>query len=249
LCSGAAAPRRTRLTFWRISRHSSTADGFSIFHGLSPTLLSRASINGLRVLCTLGVREVTTVSEVSAEAIRLGGSIDGVFIPGGNTFRLLARLRATGVAALLAERVGAGLPCYGGSAGAIVLGAHVGTCGHLDRNDVGLTDLTGLNLCGGQAIWCHHNDGDAGRLIEFVRATELEVFSLSENSGLRIGPDEIGSLGSGRVSRWAARGATEIRRWKSEVAARGRVVTVQVGTSDVRIAASFVQLSPANPPG
>ena len=49
-------------------------------------------------LCPLGVREVKTVAEVSAEAVRLDDSIDGIFIGGGNTFRLLARLRSTGVA-------------------------------------------------------------------------------------------------------------------------------------------------------
>jgi dipeptidase E len=166
-------------------------------------------------LSSLGVREVTTVSEVSAEAVRLDESIDGIFIGGGNTFRLLARLRSTGVARVLAERAEAGLPCYGGSAGAIILGAHVGTCAHLDRNEVGLRNLTGLNLCGGRAIWCHYDERDADRLIQFVRSTELEVFSLPENSGLRIGSDRTGSLGPGNVSRWTMQGSTEIRRWNS----------------------------------
>jgi dipeptidase E len=166
-------------------------------------------------LCLLGVREVTTVADVSAEAVRLDESIDGIFIGGGNTFRLLARLRSTGVATVLAERVGAGLPCYGGSAGAIVLGAHLGTCAYLDRNEVGLRDLTGLNLCGGQAIWCHYDDQDADRLLEFVRDTELEVCSLPENSGLRIGSERTGSFGPGNVSRWTMQGSTEVRRWNS----------------------------------
>ena len=82
-------------------------------------------------LCPLGIREVTTVSDV--RAVRFDETVDGVFIGGGNTFHLMARLRVTGVAAALVERARAGLPCYGGSAGAIVFGAHIGTGDHSTR--------------------------------------------------------------------------------------------------------------------
>ena len=49
---------------------------------------------------------------------------------------------------------------YGGSAGAIVLGANISTCAHMDHNDVGITDMHGLDLLDGHAVWCHYQAAD-----------------------------------------------------------------------------------------
>jgi dipeptidase E len=166
-------------------------------------------------LCPLGIRQVTTVSVVNTESSALLGSFDGIFIGGGNTFLLLNRLRDTGMATALVEFTRAGWPCYGGSAGAIVLGAHIGTCAHLDRNEVGLVDLAGINLCDDGAVWCHHHGRDTARITEFVHDTGVEVFSLPENGGLRIGSGTIGSLGDGEVSRWSRSGRARVPAWST----------------------------------
>src|SRR5262245_30773793 len=63
-----------------------------------------------------------------------------VFIGGGNTYLLIERLRSTGLGAALVNAAARGLTIYGGSAGAIALGAHIDTCAHLDENTIGLAD-------------------------------------------------------------------------------------------------------------
>lgn len=51
--------------------------------------------------------------------------VDAVYVSGGNTFVLLEGLRRTGADAVLIERVRAGLPYIGLSAGAVICGASI----------------------------------------------------------------------------------------------------------------------------
>ncbi len=163
----------------------------------------------------LGVSRVETASTVSRSALERLNSFDAVFVGGGNTYLLLARLRETGMATALTEFAQRGRPCYGGSAGAIVFGASIATCAHLDRNDVGLVDLTGLNLCHDRAIWPHHVERDHERIIAFIDQTEMEVLSVPENAGIRVESEAIGSLGDGAVIRWHRSGRERVPSWVS----------------------------------
>ncbi len=148
-----------------------------------------------------GIGEVVTASDVRPLDAEFG-ACGGAFLGGGNTYLLLHRLRETGVGARLVERAREGMPCYGGSAGAIVLGAHIGTCAHMDSNDVGLEDLRGLDLLGGLAVWCHYRANDAPKISEFVNRTGIGVISLAEDSGLALTPEGIAAIGPGEVRKW-----------------------------------------------
>lgn len=149
----------------------------------------------------LGITDVRTVSPVRTANDDLDDS-DAVFLCGGNTFLLLHRLRETGLGARLVERVREGMPCYGGSAGAIVLGSHIGSAAHADANEVGVSDLTGLDLFNGFALWCHYHNGDAPRITQFMREAEVPVISLSENSGITLDARGIVAIGPGPVKMW-----------------------------------------------
>lgn len=59
-------------------------------------------------------------------------AVDAVFVSGGNVFHLLEVLRRTGFADVLTERVEAGLPYIGASAGACVIGADIEPLALLD---------------------------------------------------------------------------------------------------------------------
>jgi dipeptidase E len=137
---------------------------------------------------TLLARGVARVDTAQSLAIPDAGleAYDGVFLGGGNTYRLLDRLRSTGLATHLVASVRAGLPCYGGSAGAIVLGAHIGTCAHLDCDEVGTTDLRGLDLFGGFAVWCHYTLRDGASVLGFSRERGLRVLAIPENAGFQF---------------------------------------------------------------
>ncbi|MFW0786079.1 Type 1 glutamine amidotransferase-like domain-containing protein [Gordonia sp. CPCC 206044] len=71
---------------------------------------------------------------------------DVVFVSGGNVFHLLSVLRRTGFDRLLTDRVRAGMPYIGASAGAGVVGADIGPLGLLDDPEVApdMSDTTGL---------------------------------------------------------------------------------------------------------
>jgi dipeptidase E len=69
---------------------------------------------------------------------------DAVFVGGGNTYALLWRLRQSGLLEPLRERVRAGLPYVGASAGSNVAGPNILTTN--DWNVVGLTAFDALTL-------------------------------------------------------------------------------------------------------
>ena len=70
--------------------------------------------------------------------------VDAVFVGGGNTYALLRRLRQAGLLEPLRERVRAGLPYVGTSAGSNVAGPNILTTN--DWNVVGLTAFEALGL-------------------------------------------------------------------------------------------------------
>lgn len=159
----------------------------------------------LRTLGIADVRALSTVRNASADL----DSADAVFLGGGNTFLLLYRLRETGLAAQMVERIRAGMACYGGSAGAIVLGSHIGTAAAADPNDVGLSDLRGLDLLNGFALWCHYRCDDDPLITQFVTEAKVSVISLSENSGIGFDGREIVAMGPGAVKLWRRGSAAE----------------------------------------
>jgi dipeptidase E len=85
--------------------------------------------------------------------------VDAMYVAGGSTFALLDALRTSGADAVVAERVRAGLPYIGCSAGSVVAGPSIEPVALMD--DPGdapdLTDLRGLGLT--DAVVVPHADG------------------------------------------------------------------------------------------
>src|SRR5262249_43977238 len=71
--------------------------------------------------------EVESVHRWQGREAQLLDRVDAVFVGGGNTFRLLHRLYRYGLIPLLRERVRAGMPYIGSSAGSIVAGPSLKT--------------------------------------------------------------------------------------------------------------------------
>lgn len=85
--------------------------------------------------------------------------VDVLYVAGGNTFALLDALRSGGADALIADRVRAGLPYIGLSAGSIVAGPSVEPASLMDdpADAPGLTHRGGLGLT--DAVVVPHADG------------------------------------------------------------------------------------------
>ncbi len=122
-----------------------------------------------------------------------------VFIGGGNTFNLLKQVRETGFDRLLLEYIKNGLPVYGGSAGAIILGKDIGTAyfgGDADKNEVGLKDLKGLDAARGYSIACHHNGLKYDHLAAgYSQATGIPTIALRDGTGIQVKNTKILVIG------------------------------------------------------
>jgi dipeptidase E len=99
-----------------------------------------------------------TGTDVEALAVTLDG-VDALYVAGGSTFALLDAFRTSGADRLVPERVRAGLPYIGLSAGSIVAGPSIEPASLMDdpADAPGLTDLRGLGLT--DAVVVPHADG------------------------------------------------------------------------------------------
>lgn len=126
----------------------------------------------------------------------------GVYIGGGNTFKLLKELKEFGTFDILRHLAEKGIPIAGGSAGAIILGKTITTALSADPNDVNLTDLTGLNLVNGYEIWPHYTPEMDAEIMEFKKKYNIEkIITLPENAGLCVTDGVIEEVGPGKVGR------------------------------------------------
>ncbi len=105
----------------------------------------------------------------------------GIFIGGGNTYKLLHEIKESGALSKLAEYLKAGGPVFGGSAGAIILGADIDTCRYADENLAGLSDTAGIDVLSGISLLCHYGNEDE----EITQRHTTHLLGLSQ-SGCRI---------------------------------------------------------------
>ena len=120
-------------------------------------------------------------------------SAEAVFVGGGNTFRLLNSLYASGVMPVLSARVAQGLPYIGSSAGSIVACPSLKTT--KDMPVVEPPSFKALGLVEFQ-ISPHYLDPDPSsthmgetqeqRIEQFLEENELPVVGLREGSFLRV---------------------------------------------------------------
>lgn len=136
-------------------------------------------------------------------AIRESGS---VFIGGGNTFRLLDTLQRLALVEPLRERVRAGMPYMGASAGTNVAGASIRT-----TNDMPIVEPASFQALGLVPLQLnpHYIDADPAsthkgetreqRLTEFLEENDAVVLGLREGTWLRVtgGRAEVGGQAVG----------------------------------------------------
>ena len=127
----------------------------------------------------------------------------GVFIGGGNTFKLLKEIRESGFDVKLIAYMRSGGFVYGGSAGSIIFGKDIAGTTYDDENKVGLQDTRGLNMAKGFHVYCHYmNRGPADTALKLERLREHSgpsdmTIALPEDCGAYIEDDVITFMGSG----------------------------------------------------
>ena len=112
-------------------------------------------------LAALGYQLVDlTVGDASAAQVADAlDSVDALYVAGGNTFSLLEALRSSGADQLIVERVRAGMPYIGASAGSIVAGPDIEPLSLMDDPSTAplLTSYDGLGLV--TTVVVPHADG------------------------------------------------------------------------------------------
>jgi dipeptidase E len=106
------------------------------------------------VFAALGVRRIDTWTSLAGKTLadlRVAGE---VYIGGGDTTRLLREVRRSGFADALRVFAEEGGTVYGGSAGAILLGASIKTA--LEASALRAGEASGLDLLAGYSIACHY---------------------------------------------------------------------------------------------
>lgn len=143
----------------------------------------------------LGCADITMWTDLAAHQPEALSEFTAVYIGGGNTYSLLAELRDSGFDVGLRDYVAQGGIVYGGSAGAIILGGDIATCAHIDSNDVGLTDTSGLDLVQGHHMWVHYEAAaDDRRIADYIAQWRVPVLAIAEEAGVAVVMGENGRL-------------------------------------------------------
>ncbi|WP_194927213.1 Type 1 glutamine amidotransferase-like domain-containing protein [Catenulispora pinisilvae] len=119
----------------------------------------------------------------------------GVYIGGGNTFRLLDLVRRNGLLPSLQDFIEHGGVVYGGSAGAALLGADISTIAHMDPDPCGTTDTRGLDRIAGYGVFVHHRPSEVPRAQDWARENHRPVVALHERAGAVVTDGRLTSVG------------------------------------------------------
>ena len=145
--------------------------------------------------------EIVMLRSASEIADKNVSDFSGVFIGGGNTYKLLKELKESPAFEWLKNYLQTGGVIYGCSAGACLCGYDIDSCLYMDPNDVRLLDVTGLDAALGFSIAAHYTNGDRAEtelatkyLTEYSKKTP--VLALPEEDSLYINDDLVKVIGT-----------------------------------------------------
>jgi dipeptidase E len=133
----------------------------------------------------------------------------GLYIGGGDTYRLFASLAQSGFDRVLADAAVGGLPVFGGSAGAIILGADIATW-VADGAERPPADVSrGLDLLDGYSVWPEYEERDAQATQAWLASRRSPLLGLGCAASVIIRNGEMYARGREPVVRIDARGSTD----------------------------------------
>jgi dipeptidase E len=154
------------------------------------------------VLGPLGVANIImwTEEDLKTKTENDFEQFSGVYIGGGNTFKLLKELKEFGTFENIRKLALKGIPIYGGSAGAIILAKTIIPAMSADENKVGLTDFSALNLVHGFDVWCHYTSSEDEIIRKYMTEYDLKkVIAIPETAGLYVTEESIEAVGPANV--------------------------------------------------
>ena len=128
---------------------------------------------------------------------------DIIFINGGNTFYLLKWVRESGFDVLLPSFLKRGGLYVGVSAGSYLVCPTIeqATWKHQDRNKVGITDLTALNLVP-FLISAHYEEKYRSIIDQAAKNTKWPIVALTDQQAIVVQGNKIKVIGEGKREHW-----------------------------------------------
>lgn len=110
---------------------------------------------------------------------------DVVYICGGNTFYLTAKMREDSFDRVIKRLVKEGRLYLGVSAGSVLAGPNIDIASPFDPNDIGLKDLNGLKLT--NIIVCPHYDQKEKQIIEeYKKKEKYQIIPITNTEALLV---------------------------------------------------------------
>lgn len=133
-------------------------------------------------------------------------SIAGIYIGGGDAVKLLKELRESGFNDYLFEAATAGIPLYGGSAGAIILGEDIRTAP--EAKNLNALESVGLKIISGYSILCHYDAKDENTVQQLSQSLSRNIIAIPEKAGghflsgnlINYGIEPISIFRAGRIT-------------------------------------------------
>lgn len=115
---------------------------------------------------------------------------DVVYVCGGNTFFLMAKLKESGLDKKIVELVNNGAIYVGASAGSVAAGPDISIAGPFDENDIGLKDMAGLCLM--DIVTSPHYNETKEKIIieEFEGKLPYKIVPLTDSQALLVKDDK-----------------------------------------------------------
>ncbi len=128
---------------------------------------------------------------------------DIIFVNGGNTFYLLKWVRESGFDVLLPSFLKRGGLYVGVSAGSYLVCPTIeqATWKHQDRNKVGITDLTALNLVP-FLISAHYEEKYRSIIDQAAKNTKWPIVALTDQQAIVVQGNKIKVIGEGKREYW-----------------------------------------------
>lgn len=135
--------------------------------------------------------------------------IAGIYLGGGDTWKLLEELRKSGFAEYLIQAIEDSVPVYGGSAGAIILGKDIRTdssLGNLSPHGVG-----GLDVVSGYSVACHYRSEHTSQISKLVEVLDCKIVAIPEKSGVYLRGESFSVFGEEPAYIFNGSGITGLR--------------------------------------
>lgn len=144
------------------------------------------------------VENIDLEDKTADELRELFADKDIVYVQGGNTFYLLYHVKRSGFDEVIQEFIKRGGIYIGVSAGSIIAcpTIEVANWGSIDSNDVGITDLSAMDLVG-FLIYPHYTPDQEDIILEEHDNTFLPVTVITDDQAVLVQNEEVTLVGKG----------------------------------------------------